>query len=205
MNKKIIILGAALLLCLSGILYFIAQNQSKNNWESADVIEMDTAFSESTSKPNEDIKEEPNEEQKMKVYICGAVVSPGVYEVSEDDRLDDLMDLCGGFCKDADLNDVNLAACLTDGEKIYIMTKKEAKKAAKETHESSDEASDGRVNINTATKEELMTLPGIGKLKAEWIITYREQTARFESIEDIMKIDGIKEGVFKKVKDFIKI
>jgi len=191
------ILGAALFLCLSGILYFVAQNHTKNDWKSADTIETETAFSETTS----DTMEEAIEDEKMKVYVCGAVVSPGVYEVSMDDRLDDLINLCGGFCEDADLNDVNLAACLTDGEKIYIMTKEEAKKATKETVEESD----GLVNINTATLEELMTLPGIGKSKAEWIIAYREQTARFESIEDIMKIDGIKEGAFKKVKDFIKI
>ena len=165
-------MGSALFLCISGILYVIAQNQTKNNWNSMDTMETDAGFSETTSDITSDTDTMiSKEEQKIKVYICGAVISPGVYEVSTQDRVDDLMDLCGGFCKDADLGDVNSAACLTDGEKIYIMTKKEAKNLTKKTQDQSGNESVERININTASQEELMTLPGIGTSKAKKIVT----------------------------------
>ena len=186
-------------LCLSGILYFFMQNQSikKDDWQYADA-----ALSEDASfETNTNLDKEMKVLETIKVYICGAVKTPGVYEVSSDNRLDDVVKLCGGFCKNADVNTVNLARYLEDGEKIYILTKEEANEAKMETTDDSD----GLVNINTATMDELMTLPGIGHAKAEKIIAYRGQATRFESIQDIMKIEGIKQGVYEKIKDFIKI
>ncbi|MEG1742210.1 MAG: helix-hairpin-helix domain-containing protein, partial [Acetivibrio sp.] len=103
--------------------------------------------------------------------------------------------------------------------KIYILTKKEAKKRRKEmsqkeslTKESKETAdvlepseSDGKVNINTASKAELMTLTGIGEAKAEAILSYREKNGTYGSLEDLMKIEGIKSGVYNKIKDYIKL
>lgn len=206
LNKKFVIMGAVLFLCLSGILYFIVgQKKEAEDWQTIAEAEAEAGFSQGSSEPlSEDAEtDEKSLASARKVYICGAVVNPGVYEVSGDERLDDLLKLCGGVCEDADLGEVNLAATIEDGEKIYIRNKKEAKQENKVLKEETAEQ-DGRVNINTAGREELMTLPGIGAAKAEAIVAYRE-AAPFVSIEDIMKITGIKQGVFSKIKDYIKV
>ncbi|MEG2440947.1 MAG: helix-hairpin-helix domain-containing protein [Acetivibrio sp.] len=157
--------------------------------------------------------------ETIEVYICGAVKNPGVYALKTGDRVNDAIERSGGLCDDADLEDWNLAAKIEDGGKICILTKKEAKKRRKEmsqkeslTKESKETAevletseSDGKVNINTASKAELMTLTGIGEAKAEAILSYREKNGTYGSLEDLMKIEGIKSGVYNKIKDYIKL
>lgn len=222
LNKKIAIMGAVLFLSLSGILYFIVvQKKEATDWQTIGGIEagfsqadMESSSGRKTVARDKSSFEEKSSfedwekgndslEEKRKVYICGSVVNPGVYEVSGDARLDDLLKLCGGASEDADLGDVNLAAAIADGEKIYIRNKEEAKQEKKVLKEEAAKE-DGRININTAGREELMTLPGIGAAKAEAILAYRE-AAPFVSVEDLMKITGIKQGVFSKIKDFIKV
>lgn len=204
MNRKriMILIGSALFLCLSGMFCYMIETQTKKEetWISTEnVVTMDNGNASNVDEIESSNEKETKE--SIKVYICGAVNTPGVYELSSGERLVDLLDLCGGFLEEADSTCVNLAQYLEDGEKIYIMTKEEQKTAI----DQKEEESDCRININTATLEELMTLPGIGKAKAERIITYREQTTHFASIDEIMKIDGIKDCVYKKIKDFIKI
>ncbi|MCL2719649.1 MAG: helix-hairpin-helix domain-containing protein [Lachnospiraceae bacterium] len=158
------------------------------------------------------------------VHICGAVMNPGVYEVLNDSRVFEVLNLAGGFTDDAATDAVNLAMTIIDGSKIQIPTKEEiAALGTKEIHENawvskgysipgnntaaaSGESSNGLtdlVNINTASLDMLMTLPGIGKAKAESIILYREEKGKFNIIEDIMKITGIKDAVFGRLKDKI--
>lgn len=143
------------------------------------------------------------------VHICGEVQTPGVYELTADSRICDVLLLAGGFTADADTEAVNMAAGIEDGMQIVIPA--ETDRTSETTGNSSDrtgETAAGKtesqpVNINTADKETLMSLPGIGAGKAEAVIAYREAGGIFKDIKDIMLVDGIKEGVYAKIKDKI--
>jgi competence protein ComEA len=135
------------------------------------------------------------------VYICGAVVTPGVYEVENGSRICDVLELAGGFSEDAGTDYLNLAETVSDGEKVYVPTAGELEVELL----AEEEAASGKININTATKEQLVTLPGIGESKADSIISYRAEHGGFSSIEEIMEIPGIKEAVFSKIKELITV
>lgn len=144
-------------------------------------------------------------EESIFVYICGAVVSPGVYELPAGSRIIQVIEAAGGLTEDADSLLVNQAQIVEDGEQIRIYTKEEAKQAEIQMNTEAGTTADGKVNINTATAEVLMTLSGIGEAKAEAIIEYREEHGDFTAIEDIMNIPGIKEAVFSKIRDRITV
>ncbi len=161
--------------------------------------------------------EEKDSSEIVSVYICGCVASPGVYTLSASCRITDAIQAAGGITDQADAQVLNLALLLTDGMRIYVPSIDETQgmdRAAGtdaagsspggESFQSGTAAS-GRVNINTASKDELMTLPGIGENKAESILDYRKTQGAFSSIEDIMNISGIKQGVFEKIKDRITV
>lgn len=143
------------------------------------------------------------------VHICGEVQTPGVYELTADSRICDVLLLAGGFTAEADTEAINMAAGIEDGMQIVIPA--ETDRTSETTGNSSDrtgETAAGKtesqlVNINTADKETLMSLPGIGAGKAEAVIAYREAGGVFKDIKDIMLVDGIKEGVYAKIKDKI--
>ncbi|MCD8231911.1 MAG: helix-hairpin-helix domain-containing protein [Clostridiales bacterium] len=144
------------------------------------------------------------------VYICGAVNSPGVYELEEGERIYRLVELAGGLSEDADERSVNLAQTVEDGEMVYIPTVEESEAAAEigsETAEAAAQAEEsaGKVNINTATADELTVLNGIGEMKAAAIVAYREEHGSFQSIEEIMQVDGIAEATYNKIKDEITV
>lgn len=166
------------------------------------------------------VVEETNDEttsmESIFVYVCGAVLSPGVYELPDSARVVAAIEAAGGFGENAAVDYLNLARILTDGEKLMVPTVEEAE-ALKGT-EASDKVSGGvtsqagsevgaelSININTATKEELMELPGIGESRALSIIAYREENGAFGSIEEIMLVSGIKEGAFAKIKAYIRV
>lgn len=129
------------------------------------------------------------------VYVCGAVRNPGVVELAEGSRADAALEAAGGFAENAQKDFVNLAAKVSDGEKLYFPSEEEAEeqKNAEQARE------DGMVNINTADLAALMTLPGIGESKAQDIISYREEHGDFQKKEDLKKIPGIKENVYAKL------
>lgn len=135
------------------------------------------------------------------VYVCGAVNCPGVYELPEGSRVYEAIESAGGFGENADVTRVNQAEILEDEEQIYVPT------IGEDTESISGDSTkqDGKININQASREELMTLPGVGQSRAESIITYREEHGRFQKIEDIMNVSGIKEGLFEKIKDLITV
>ena len=141
------------------------------------------------------------------IYICGEVKNPGVYTFAKEPHFIDVVEKAGGFTKKADKLSVNLAEVVKDGTQLTI-EKKRKRKAAQEEQSShgtasADEA--GKINLNTASAEQLMKLSGIGESKAAQIISYREKNGAFKKIEDIMNITGIKEGVFGKIKDDITV
>lgn len=145
---------------------------------------------------------------ELRVYVCGAVNTPGVVTLKPGSRVEDALEAAGGFAKEADRNYVNLADWVADGQQIRFPTKEEAEKLsvnAGEAGQSPAKADSGAVNINTADVSALCTLPGIGEARAQDIITYREKNGRFETEEDIMKVSGIKTAVYEKIRDKITV
>ena len=153
----------------------------------------------------------PQEEQEpaetVYVYVCGAVNAPGVYELKKDARVFEAISLAGGMTAEAAPEAVSQARTVADGEQIYVPTVREVQMqgAGVEDIVTGNADVSGKVNINTAGKDELMTLTGIGEAKAQSILDYREEHGKFGSIEDLMLIEGIKEGVFNKIKQDIMI
>ncbi|MDD4369638.1 MAG: helix-hairpin-helix domain-containing protein [Anaerostipes sp.] len=141
--------------------------------------------------------------RRIVVFVCGQVKKPGVYEFDSDERIVAAIKAAGGLTKKAAVESVNQAEEMKDGQQIYIPSVSHKKNAkGDQTPQGTDS---GKVNINSASKEELMTLTGIGAAKAEDILSYRQEKGSFQKIQDIMKIQGIKEGVYNKIKDKITV
>ncbi len=145
-----------------------------------------------------------SEVSKIYVYICGQVKHPGVYKFPKDARIVSAVEAAGGLTSKASPDSINQAQKMKDGQQIYIPSKTEASQKNSSQKERA-ESDAGKININTAGKEELMSLPGIGEAKAQSIIAYREEHGPFSNTEDIMKIQGIKEGIYNKLKGNITI
>ncbi|GHU43577.1 ComE operon protein 1 [Clostridia bacterium] len=151
------------------------------------------------------------EETPIFVQVCGAVVAPGIYSMPSGSRIFEAVERAGGMLPTADLSSLNQAKPLEDGQMVYVFTQgemaAEPERAGEQVGATDGKGSkaDGLVNINTASKADLMGLPGIGEAKAEIIVSFREENGAFSAIEDLMKITGIKEGVFSKIKDKIKV
>lgn len=150
------------------------------------------------------------------VDVTGAVRAPGVYTLPAGSRVFEAIALAGGAREDASLENLNQAGILQDGQQIRVYTEEEAAQMAQQGslpslpgaekaagQEEGQEAS--KVNINTAGKEELMTLTGIGETRAEAILAYRQETGGFQAPEDLMQVEGIKEKTFEKLKDQITV
>lgn len=147
------------------------------------------------------------------VYICGAVAKAGVYQLPSGSRVCDVIALAGGMTENASAISINQAEQIWDGQMIFLPTEEEA--AAGVTGDvltqnivgtsGNTGEQDERVNINTASAEQLMTLSGIGQSKANDIIAYREAHGAFSSIDEIMCVDGIKEGLYNRIKDDIRV
>lgn len=179
------------------------------NQESAMYYSTDTEYSiVENTQHNPDISEEKDvdEYEMIPVYICGAVKNPGVYYMSKGALKADALESAGGFVEAAASDYVNLAETVNSGEKIYFPYEDEVSAGYNVEVVFTDESLEqGKININTATKEELMTLPGVGDKKAEDIIHYREEHGPFQYIEDITNIPGIKEGVYNNIKEHIVV
>ena len=165
------------------------------------------------------------------VDVCGAVVNPGVYELSSDSRVFQAIEKAGGYLPGAAASYLNRARSLYDGQQIYVPTQEEVdsqtipltqdetaqdgvvQEGTAQTGTAADNTADGtettqagqRINLNTADVSQLSTLTGVGESKALAIIAYREENGPFTSIEDIMNVPGIKEGTYEKIKDKIAI
>lgn len=177
-----------------------------------------SAGTEETSFPENDYNKEADSDHSGEypvVYICGEVVTPGLYRCSSDSRIADVVEQAGGLLPEADDTCVNMAARITDAQQIIITKKGEALVAGSGgTNVISGAGTDvtgapaqssGLVNINTADESMLKTLPGIGEQKAKAIISYRQNGGIFTKIEDIMNVSGIKNGAFNKIKELITV
>lgn len=185
----------AVMLC--GVIYIC------NNYRQDSEVVVTEGFSDSkaTKKPGSEPEMTKN---KIYIHICGEVKKPGVYTFDKEPRVIEVVRRAGGFTRKAAQAGINLAGNVSDGTQLTIEAK--TKKNNKKTNADTGHAdSSGKININKASKEELLTLSGIGESKASQIISYRESHGAFQKIEDIMNISGIKNGVFSKIKDFITV
>ena len=194
-NKKIKIVISVFVVFVCGVLYLCGGYFSKT--ESLVTEKIQNLPEETIENTKKDIANET-----VYIHICRAVKQPGVYAFKKEPRVVQVVKKAGGFTKNADRTSVNQAEIVTDGTQLRIQKKRKHDKGKDETVTSIEE---GKVNINTATKEELMTLSGIGESKADAILSYRETNGAFQKTEDIMNIPGIKEGVFSKVKESITV
>ena len=163
---------------------------------------------EKQTEGNKDIKEgkSDSEKENIFVYVCGAVKKPGVYELLPGQRICDAIAAAGGLSEQAAGDSLNQAEVLSDGQMLRVLTTEEAAAATVQPGQETAESSrDGRVDINTADASALMSLPGIGQSKADAIIAYRNEHGAFKAPEELMNISGIKEGVYQKIKDSIKV
>ena len=203
-NKKYVIIG--LIFCILIIAIIIVKQFDTEEKETLDLISI-----EENTENTETVEEE--EDYKIVIHITGEVNNEGIIEVKEGGRISDAIEEAGGLTKEADLERVNLAYELEDGQKIYIPNKKD-KDIEEYVTEGVDDivlpdelskAGDGLVNINKASSEELQELDGIGEALAENIIAYRENNGKFKNIEDIKNVSGIGDSKYEKIKDNIKI
>ena len=163
---------------------------------------------------NKESKETVQENKKIVIYITGAVKKEGIYEISENSRIADSIEIAGGLEENANIENMNLAYVLEDGMKIHIPSINENMNEIQDntneyiTKENGDTQTVKniyeKVNINTATQTELETLPGIGPSIALKIIDYRKENGKFNTIEDIKKVNGIGENKYSKIKELIK-
>lgn len=208
--KKTILILTMIIILLGGTIYIIYKNTENSNEEVIDIF-----------KKEEDNEEEQEEESKdstkVVVDIKGMVNNPGVYEVDNTYRVNDVINLAGGLKEGADTSDINLAKTVYDEMTIIVYSSEEVLEKYKqevcicncpyiENNACIDNETDSNlVNINTAGIEELTTLTGIGDVKAEAIIKYRNEVGRFKQKEDLLNIEGIGEALFEKIKDDITV
>lgn len=140
---------------------------------------------------------------KLVVDISGCVKNPGVYEFEDGTRLHDVIQQAGGLTEEADIDAINQAELVTDGQKILIPEKLETMDGAESTTFTQNAVSNGKININQADSTTLQEIPGIGPATADKIIQYREANGRFQSIEDLKNVSGIGDKTFEKMKDNI--
>lgn len=145
-------------------------------------------------------------EAPIQVYVVGSVSQPGVYELSPGSRVQDAVNMAGGFLPDADLTILNLAAILEDGQRVFVPEVAEARGSADGSlPERSSTVIFYPLDINTANQAELESLPDIGPQTAQEIIAYREKMGAFSSIEEIENVPGIGPKTFEKIKAFITV
>lgn len=161
------------------------------------------------AEPLEDITDESDihreQTEELFVYVCGAVKTPGVYEFTEGTRIYEAINAAGGFEDGADQRVLNLAEPIRDGQQLYVPSVQETAEAGYSPETKASSAGSGLININTASAAELTAINGIGEARAGDIISYREQNGAFSNIEDIMKVPGIKDGLFNRIKDKITV
>ena len=189
-QNTIILLLAVVGICVCGGIWLCQGKQVK---PAEEIVSegMNDSLTQQTAEP---------EDGQIYIHIVGAVKKPGVYTFQKKPRVIEVVEKAGGFTKDAVTAEINQAELVEDGTQLAIASQKDFKE---KDGQQAEQTETGKVNLNTAAKEQLMTLTGIGEAKAIAIIAYREEKGKFQKPEDLMNIPGIKEGVFDKIKSQI--
>lgn len=191
-KQILIICGLIVIIIICTVVYFY-QNK-----------EEDYSYLEISNDIEVNIIEEPK--AQIVVHITGQVVNNGIVKIEEGARIIDAIEAAGGATAEADLSKINLAYLLEDGMKIYVPNIHDEENLTSITSSSGVSESNKKVlkvNINTATSEELQKLPGIGESIANRIITYRKENGKFKDIEDLKNVSGIGDAKFNNIKSYI--
>lgn len=212
-NKKTFVFAAIVIgLCaIAGIKIFESEGNARYEIAQSEDIQKESTDSKQSNDTSQNTNNSPTTE--VTVYISGAVKTEGVITMSSEDRLSDAIKVMGGIVEGADMNAINLAEKLVDG-KHYVIPKQGdqipvdvnaggSTSGAAQTAGENAQGQGGLVNINTATLEQLDTLPGVGEATANKIITYREENGGFKSIEDLKNVKGIGDKKFEDMKSSI--
>lgn len=179
----------ALFIVIAGVIYVSSRRNTEDNQDTF-------AAGDTAADISDTYQYAESQTDDIYVYVCGNVRESGVVKCSSSMRIYEAVELAGGITEDADVSSINMAAVLKDGERIYIPAYGE-QITVQQTEDN------GLVNINEADESQLTKLPGIGSARAAQIIEYRNDNGRFESIEDIMNVSGIKESAYNKIKEHI--
>lgn len=199
-KELIVILVIVLVVSVFTGYKLLSKNLLNNNKETLGFLDEDNINHHGLIDSLED--EESEEDTVIMVHISGQVYYPGLIELESDSRVKDAVDLAGGLKKEADIDRINLAKKLEDEEKIYVPKKGEDVNIEISSISNSTTSDNSKININTCTKDELMSLPGVGEVTASKIIDYRSAN-KFKSIEDIMNVSGIGTKKYEDLKDLI--
>jgi len=215
MNNSIYKKGLAVVLIIAIIIMTVigiklTSKEEDISFSNIDKEELNVLIDDELLKKEESIVVDgKNDKQKIIIDVDGAIKNPGVYEFVEGDRIDDAIIKAGGLLENANTSNINRARVLVDGEKIYISKEGEKNLDIEiidgsiyntgETVENND-----KININTASKEVLMSLDGIGEVYSQRIIDYRN-IVKFSTIEELKLVKGIGEKTFEKIKDIITV
>ena len=198
-----------LLILVCSVIYFknkssLPDDEIKKNRVLVENVEVSEKDNEVDNNKKEDI-----ENTVIKAYICGFVKNPGVYTLRKGDRLEDLVKLSGGFTNEADSKSINLASVVKDQDYFRILSKDEVVSSGNVVQnnipQNSQVEEEEKININTATKEELKTLPRIGDALSDRIIDHRTNKGNFKNIEDLKDVSGIGDKMLENIKDKIKV
>jgi len=199
-NKVVAILIVSVLVC--GSVYYVKSNSKEDTIilekEQTEQLQTQTVETEMIETTEEEIID-------YKVYVCGYVNSPKVVTLKKGSRVVDAVELAGGVSSEADINSVNLAAFIEDGQKIYIPKEGETVDKIEFTEQNNSIENNSLININKADISQLQLLPGIGETIAQYIIDYRLQNGNFKSIEEIKNVSKIGDKTFEKIKDRITV
>jgi len=216
--------GLMLLLVLLGTLLALSGCNKGNSSDQLLEVELDALEEGGEGESNEVHQregmelEEQVDNSPVFVHVCGAVNQPGVVELTGNKRVFEAIDLAGGLREDAAVSYINLARMVEDGERVYVPNLEEIAQlndGRLDIHlflemvgggeNNSPTESSGKVNINRAGLDELMTLSGIGPSKARSIMDYREQHGGFNTIEELMNVSGIGTSTFEKIREFVTL
>lgn len=218
MDKKEKIIGSIVMMIGCTIFLVVGYILSKPKVFNANesIFVQDTNNKEYNSKKNDNVLvdkndyKNKNELKKIIVEIKGEVKKPNVYTMDYGSRVNDLIEKAGGLTEKADKMSLNCSMKLKDEDCIVVLNKdnpKENNLKQNNVHNVTGGTNnkEGKININTATKEELMKLPGVGEVTAENIINYREKSGGFNSVDDITKVNRIGTKTLAKFKDKIEV
>ena len=194
---KIIIVAMIAIVTITIGVYIYKQSKEENLFLESENID----FDDEVDTYENNLETDDN----ITIHITGEVKYPGVVVLKNGDRIVDAIEAAGGETEEADLNKLNLAYMLNDGEKIYVPNKNDLENNGEVLENELNEGKENTVNINTATAEELTELPGIGGATANKIIEYRKQNGKFQTIEELKNVAGIGNSKFENIKDKIKV
>lgn len=204
--KKYKYIAGVLGIAASLFIYQVYQNSQQAEPLSEMNEEVDPLLAENSVQNESPDSAAIEESTTVIVDVKGEVKSPGVYEMKAGERFHHVIERAGGLTESADARQINLAQLLEDGMIVYLPKQGEAESELVQQPSSMGTAKKaGKVNLNKATLEELQTLEGIGPAKAEAILSYKEESGGFKTIEDLLNVSGIGEKSFEKLKDSISV